>query len=130
MNALCAFSFIPSCPRPAHGRQVFFAPAQGSSGKRLSSGMAEDTISNFTAEPGKLAELLGIWNGQHQRMYQNKRAAMKEHRGNCANNCAGKVDPQWPAWSAGDLKESYLSELAKVYVESLLSHKHTMVWIA
>ena len=74
--------------------------------------MAEDTISDLTAEPGKLAELLRLWNAEHQKLYANKRAAMEEHRKKCV--MAGEVDPQWPNWSEGSLKASYLSSLGKV----------------
>ena len=130
MNGFFVLKHYSFMPRSSL-RQVFFASLRG----HLASGsaqaqsatqtMAEDTISTFTSDPEKLAQLLQQWNAQHQRLYDNKRAAMKEHRKKCTINCASEVDQQWPA---GSLKETYLSELAKVIMsESLVTSKDTLL---
>ena len=72
--------------------------------------LVEETISSFTADTDKLVELVHQWDEQHQQLYANKRAAMLEHEGD------SEVVPQWPPWSKGDLKESYMSSLEKVRV--------------
>ena len=71
---------------------------------------AEESISSFTADTDKLVELVHQWDEQHQQLYANKREAMLEHEGD------SEVVPQWPPWSKGDLKESYISSLEKVRV--------------
>ena len=69
--------------------------------------MAQANISSFIDEPDKLEKLLRLWDKAHQKLYADKRKAVKEQKRGHA-----EVVPQWPL--EGSLRRWYLSVLRQV----------------